>query len=232
MKQVLERTRPSFVVLILVVITTVLNIAVRSVSGLTQIVFFIAALFLMAYLCWASGMNLRSIGVTSGKLKYVLLWCVSGTIAIFGIVYLAYIINADWFLDSRYDRDMVSTLIYIFIGIPLLTVFFEELLFRGILWGYIRDHWNAKRATIVSSALFGLWHVLASRGMDKSFLIDAGIPKTAALPLLIGATVVATFCAGVLLCELRRRTESLWVPIIFHWAINASAVAMAYLAWH
>lgn len=228
----LERTQPSFVLLLLIAITATLNILIRQESGAIQVSLFIAALALVTYLCWASGMSLRSIGLTSGNPKKILMWSGGSVVLIFGLTVVAYWINSDWFQDDRYDKNLASTLLYIFIAIPLLTVFFEEFLFRGILWGYIRNHWDPLKATLGSSVLFGLWHVLAARGMDKSFLLDAGIPSAIAEPVLMIGTVIATSCAGIILCELRRRTDSLWVPVAVHWAINASAVAMAYLAWH
>ncbi len=44
--------------------------------------------------------------------------------------------------------------------IPLVTVIPEEFAFRGVLWGLLRRQSGQRVATGVSSALFGLWHVL------------------------------------------------------------------------
>ena len=45
------------------------------------------------------------------------------------------------------------------------TVLFEEVAFRGVLWGLLRRGHGTLTATVVSSALFGLWHVLPSLGL-------------------------------------------------------------------
>ena len=48
------------------------------------------------------------------------------------------------------------------IEVPFATVLLEETAFRGVLWGLLaRDH-GPLTATIVSSLLFGLWHVAPS----------------------------------------------------------------------
>ena len=40
----------------------------------------------------------------------------------------------------------------------------EELTFRGVLWGLLRRDRGARAATVLSSVLFGLWHVPAALG--------------------------------------------------------------------
>src|SRR5205085_4278422 len=64
------------------------------------------------------------------------------------------------FLDTRYDTDTRAAVRTALITIPLSTVVFEESAFRGVVWGFLDKDGGVTRATIVSSALFGLWHVL------------------------------------------------------------------------
>ena len=75
----------------------------------------------------------------------------------------------------------------------------------------------------MSSALFGLWHVLPALGGGAANESVAGIvgDGVAGTALRVAGTVIFTGLAGVLLCELRARSGSLLAPILLHWAVNA-----------
>ncbi len=109
--------------------------------------------------------------------------------------------------------------------IPLGTVLFEEVAFRGVLWGLLRSRHGIAWTTAASSALFGFWHVLPSlRLTDVNPAVAAvagGGPRGQALA--VAGAVVFTAAAGVLLCELRRR-GSLLAPLGLHWAVNGLGV--------
>ena len=64
------------------------------------------------------------------------------------------------FHDTRYRVPMRSAVLMSLVTIPLGTVVFEEVAFRSVLWGMLEHERGAAVATVVSSALFGLWHVL------------------------------------------------------------------------
>lgn len=133
------------------------------------------------------------------------------------------------FMDERYRGGMATALRTAFVVIPLGTILFEEVAFRGVLWGLLNGQAGPARATLVSSGLFGLWHVLPSLRLNRvnpavAELVGSG-PGGQALAV-IGA-VVFTAAAGVLLCELRRRSGSLLAPIGLHWAVNGLGVLVA-----
>jgi membrane protease YdiL (CAAX protease family) len=98
--------------------------------------------------------------------------------------------------------------------IPVGTALCEELLFRSALLAYLDRHTNRIAATITSSLLFGLWHVLPARESR----VDAG------------STVWATTVAGIVFVGIRRRTRSVAAPTVVHAALNASAFVAARLA--
>jgi len=115
-----------------------------------------------------------------------------------------------------------STLAASLVVIPLATVVPEEFAFRGVLWGLLRRRSGPRVATAVSSALFGVWHVLpALSGGAANEAVDGVVGGgTAGAVLRVLGTIVFTGAAGVLLCELRARTGSLLAPIMLHWAVN------------
>jgi membrane protease YdiL (CAAX protease family) len=88
-------------------------------------------------------------------------------------------------------------------------------------------------ATIVSSALFGLWHVLPSLGLASSNeAIGSTVGKgTSGQVISVLGTVLFTGLAGVVFCELRRRSGSLLASAGLHWATNGLGVLVAAAVW-
>lgn len=133
------------------------------------------------------------------------------------------------FLDERYRDDVRTALLNAFVVIPLGTVLFEEVAFRGVLWGLARDRYGTVRATAVSAALFGCWHVLPSLRLNEvnPAVADLVGPGAGGRALAVAGAVVFTAAAGVLLCELRRRSGSLLAPAGLHWAVNGLGVLVS-----
>jgi membrane protease YdiL (CAAX protease family) len=126
------------------------------------------------------------------------------------------------FLDERYRTSLGAAVLTAFVVVPLGTILFEEVAFRGVLWGLLRRDSGPARATLASSALFGLWHILPSLRLNRVNPAVGGLvgSDAAGRVLAVAGAVVFTATAGVLLCELRRRSGSLLAPVGLHWALN------------
>jgi uncharacterized protein len=125
-----------------------------------------------------------------------------------------------------------AALLAALVVVPLGTVVPEELAFRGLLLALPgRDH-GVRAATLLSSGLFGLWHILPSLGGGVANAAIAGaVGGDAAGTLLrVAATVGVTFAAGVVLCVLRLRSGSLLAPVLAHWAVNGLGIIVVPLA--
>jgi membrane protease YdiL (CAAX protease family) len=125
-----------------------------------------------------------------------------------------------------------AALAALLVVIPLGTVLPEELAFRGVLPALLARRSGVLAATLVSSGLFGLWHVLAALGGGAvntaiAGLVGGGAAGTAARVVV---TVLFTAAAGVVLCWLRLRSGSLLAPILAHWAVNGLGVIVTLLA--
>ena len=116
--------------------------------------------------------------------------------------------------------------------IPLGTVLPEELAFRGLLLPLLGRSRGPLAATLVSSGLFGLWHVLPSLGGGTANAAIAGVvgADAAGTAVRVVATVLFTSVAGVVLCWLRLRSGSLLAPLLAHWTVNGLGVIVALLA--
>jgi membrane protease YdiL (CAAX protease family) len=138
------------------------------------------------------------------------------------------------FLDTRYRMPMRAAVLMSLVTIPLATVVFEEIAFRSVLWGLIADRRGAATATVVSSALFGLWHVLPALDVTRTSTAISGQGRPAErrrVVLTVLGTVVFTAVAGVVFAELRRRSGSVVAPVLMHWATNGLAVVAAARVW-
>src|SRR4029078_12273666 len=58
------------------------------------------------------------------------------------------------FLDPRARRGLRPAFGAAFLSVPLGTVVFEEVAFRGVLWALVEEKAGASRATAATAALF------------------------------------------------------------------------------
>jgi len=136
------------------------------------------------------------------------------------------------FEDDRVGATSSGALLFtVLVRIPFGTVLLEETLFRGVLLGLGARTMGWWRSAVLSSALFGIWHVLPSRGAADSnptvvAVVEAG--GGFGVPLAIAAAVVGTGLSGLLFCWLRLRSGSLLAPIGLHLATNSVGYLTAY----
>ena len=134
------------------------------------------------------------------------------------------------FEDRRLDEGVPALLYNTLIAIPLGTVVLEEIAFRGALPAVLSKRWTRVRAVVVSSLLFGLWHVLPSWGIGDvnpvvDDLIGAGwVGRT----ITVALAVAGTFLVGLWWCFVRYRSGSLLAPVLAHVATNSLAYAIAW----
>ncbi|WP_328764547.1 MULTISPECIES: CPBP family intramembrane glutamic endopeptidase [unclassified Streptomyces] len=188
---------------------------------------------LLGVLRWAGG-TLADAGLAPGTLARGARWALA-LIALVGIVYLAGALlpaTRTLFEDRRYaGMDGGEVMLRVLVLVPVGTVLVEEIAFRGVLYGLVRRDRGAVWATAVSSALFGLWHVLPSLHLAtaKPALTTAFGRSGLGAALAVVAAVLFTAAAGVLFCELRRRSGSLLAPMGLHWAVNAFGYLVGFL---
>ena len=191
-----------------------------------------AALVLIA---WSTGASLADLGLdrkdAGAGLRY-------GAGA-FGLVLLVLLVAAvipatNGFLhDSRAQISGGRLLYELGVEVILLTAIPEELAFRGMLLGSGLRLWGPWRASLISSALFGLWHIaptletrLHNQGAG-SLAVSAGGRVVDVL-----GTVAVTFVAGLLFCWLRLRSKSLIAPVLAHISTNGLALTVAWFVLH
>ena len=89
----------------------------------------------------------------------------------------------------------------------------EELLFRGVVQGRLRETWGVWPAILAATVLFGLSHASVSGGLGG-----------------VVAYILTATLLGVLLGYLYERTDNIVVPAVIHGVNNAVIFAWLYLS--
>jgi membrane protease YdiL (CAAX protease family) len=113
------------------------------------------------------------------------------------------------------------------VRIPLGTVLWEEVAFRGVLLAALARVLPLRTAVLVSAAVFGVWHVRPTiSAVAANDLVTGPVPTA----LVVGAGCLATAVAGLVFTWLRLRSGSLLAPVLLHLATNCLGLLAAVAA--
>lgn len=132
-----------------------------------------------------------------------------------------------FFLDTDVINASGGRIIYeVFLRIPLGTALSEELIFRGALLGlYMKNH-SKWKAIVLSSAVFGLWHIFPTLQSLSTNPAAEGIASSSVWSKagVLGAVTAVTAIAGAGFCWLKVKSESLLAPWMAHTALNSVSI--------
>jgi uncharacterized protein len=225
---------PGLAVVVTIVILVVVNVVDVRVPHASLVVGPACAAVLLA-LARLSGLSWAELGLGPGTWRRGLLWAavVIGIVALVLAAGAALPATREAFRDSRYKLGWADALLTAFVLIPVGTVLVEEVAFRGVLWGLLRRVRGTVMATVVSSLLFGLWHILPSMRLaaDSQAIGSAVGRGRSAQEVTVLGTVLFTAASGVVFCELRRRSGSILASAGLHWAVNGLSVLASAAVW-
>ena len=113
------------------------------------------------------------------------------------------------------------------VRIPLGTVLWEEVAFRGVLQASLRRVLPAPAAIVVTSGVFGLWHLRPTwQALRTNGLAD----NRGHAVRRVGAGMAVTAAGGALLSWLRERSGGLAAPIALHLVTNSGGAIAAWAA--
>jgi membrane protease YdiL (CAAX protease family) len=116
---------------------------------------------------------------------------------------------------------------HVLLRIPVGTVAWEEIAFRGVLQAALRRVLPEPAATALTSAVFGLWHI---RPTAEALAANRLATTRGARIAGVTAVVAGTTAVGALLSHLRERSGSLAAPVLLHLAANCTAPLASALA--
>ncbi|MGE5293143.1 MAG: lysostaphin resistance A-like protein [Micromonosporaceae bacterium] len=186
-------------------------------------------------IAWSAGATRADLGLARSDMRAGLRYGAGA----FGIILLVLVIAAvvpatNGFLhDSRAQINGGQLLYHLGVSIVLLTAIPEEFAFRGILLGSALRLWGPWRASLITSALFGLWHIEPTFHTMADNRAVGGVSASAGgQVLLVLGSIAVTFAAGLVFCWLRLRSRSLIAPVIAHVATNGLALTVAWFTLH
>jgi len=189
----------------------------------------------MALIAWSAGATCADLGLARTDMRAGLLYGAGAFGAVLLVLVVAAVIPAtNGFLhDSRAQIGGGRLRYEIGVPIVLLTAIPEEFAFRGVLLGSALRLWGPWRASLITSALFGLWHIVPTlHTMGDNRAVVGVTASLAGEVLVVLGAIAVTFVAGLLFCWLRLRSRSLIAPVMAHFATNGLALAVAWFAVH
>ena len=193
------------------------NVWVHVGSPRSQLVICPLAALVLVVLARGAGLSWTDLGLGRADLRTGAAYgaVAAGAMAVGYLLAVVLPFTHGAFRDTRYQVGPAAALLLAFVTIPLTTILFEEVAFRGVLWGLLAEERSELDATVVSSVLFGLWHVLPALKLARTNTAVAGDGdgKPARALLTVLGTVLFTAVAGVIFAELRRRSGSLVAPM-------------------
>lgn len=169
-----------------------------------------------------------------GKVPRKAWWGALGVIlAVLAVYLVAALLPAtrEAFGDDRVaDLTTADLLLRALVRVPFGTVLLEEIAFRAVLLAMLWRRLGVLRGTVISSLVFGLWHILPSWGITTANEALGAAVGSGSSGQLLGVlfAVAFTTIAGVVFCELRRRFDHLIVPMALHWATNGLGYLFAW----
>jgi uncharacterized protein len=192
----------------------------------------VTAALLVVVAVRAGGAGAGELGLGRRDLGRGLAWGAAAAVVVAAVLALgaAWPATRGLFEDRRAEGASAAAVLYLaLVRVPLGTVVVEETLFRGVLLGLGLRRWSPAVAAAVSSAAFGLWHLLPARRVTSFNPVTEGLagdPLTRALG--VAAAVAGTALAGLVFCWLRLRSGNLLAPALAHWASNGLGYALAF----
>jgi uncharacterized protein len=180
-------------------------------------------------LAFGAGASFGDLGLGRADAATGLRWglAIAGVVAVGLAVGVALPPTRGLFHDQRVADLSGAGLAYeALVRIPFATALFEELAFRGVLLALLLRVTSTIPAVAVSSALFGLWHILPTISALRANDLVEGVAATFGA---VAGAVLVTGIGGVLLCALRIHTGSLVAPVVAHTATNSLAIVAAFV---
>lgn len=189
----------------------------------------------LVVITWTAGATRADLGLGRADMLVGLRYGTGALAIVLLVLVVAALVPAtNGFLhDSRAEIGGGRLLYELGVSIVLLTTIPEEFAFRGVLLGSALRLWGPWRASLISSVLFGLWHITPTLHTMPDNRAVSGLSATVGgQVILVLGSIVITFIAGLALCWLRLRSRSLIAPVIAHAAANALALTVAWYALH
>jgi membrane protease YdiL (CAAX protease family) len=175
----------------------------------------------------ASGLTAADLGLTAGRVPGGLRCAAgpAGALAAAWLTLAAVPASRPVLADRRITGLTWPQVAYqVTVRIPVGTVLWEEIAFRGVLHAALRRVLPGPAAIAVTSGVFGIWHIRPTIAALRINQVETGGRAEWAG---VTAAVLGTAAAGGVLSWFRHRSGSLAAPVLLHLTANCGAALAA-----
>ena len=181
----------------------------------------LAATAVLLVVARAAGLSWDDLGLARRRLAAGARWgapCVA-LVAAGYVAALAVPVSRPLLGDARVSELDGGELAHdVLVRIPLGTVVWEEVAFRGVLLAALARVVPVGTAVVLSAVVFGVWHVRPTlSALAVNDLADGFLPTA----LAVVAACLFTAAAGAFMAWLRLRSGSLLAPALLHLSTNS-----------
>ncbi|MEZ5174808.1 MAG: type II CAAX endopeptidase family protein [Acidimicrobiia bacterium] len=156
-----------------------------------------------------------------------------GVVAIGIAVGIAIPATRELFMDETIVESSVGYVLFqALVRIPIATALYEEILFRGIMFGMLVRRHTPLVAGIITSVLFGFWHILPTLDTIDSNPAGALFTGWIGSTVAITGAIAGTAAAGIGFLFVRLYANSTLASILAHIGTNSVAMLGALIVVH
>lgn len=195
-----------------VLLNTILSVVVYSLT--------VAVVIFVPWLIARRKTSLKLLGIDDwptilelviSPLVYVAYFLISATLVAISVKFFS--VDITQTQSTPFSQSILIShwqFILAFLVLVVLAPVAEELLFRGYLYGKLRNNFSVWLAVLVTSLTFGVAHLWGGEHLQWAVAVD-------------------TFALSLAMSVAREYTGALWVPIMVHMIKNGIAFYMLYL---
>lgn len=140
--------------------------------------------------------------------------------------------GASLLLDQRAaDQSRGDVIFRSLVRFPLGTALFEEVAFRGVLYGVWCRNGSTQRAAAATALTFGAWHLIPTRDALTGNPLEARVTTRASRVGMVATGALATALSSLGFTYMRNRSRSVIAPWLTHAAINSVGYLLGVAAW-
>jgi uncharacterized protein len=175
----------------------------------------------------ASGLTAADLGLGRGAWRPGRLGAALAAATAAGYLTVAVLPATRRFLDDERvtQLDGRGLLYQVTYRIPVGTVLWEEIAFRGVLQAALRRVMPEPATIAVAGGVFGVWHIRPTVGALR---INGLAGDRRQMTARVTAAVVVTGAGGALFSWLRARSGSLATPVLLHLTTNCAGLLTAW----
>jgi membrane protease YdiL (CAAX protease family) len=129
--------------------------------------------------------------------------------------------------DEIAEASVAWVLFHGLVRIPIATALYEEVLFRGIVFGMLMHRHRPLVAGILTSVLFGFWHILPTLDAIDTSPVGTMFSGPVGSVVVVAGSVLGTAVAGIGFLLVRLYANSTLAAVLVHIGTNSLGLLLS-----